>query len=244
MTVNEMYDQIRSAFEKLKGSEELMNEKVIIRADELPERQLMPEDYVPFKGKRAEYRLKAEFLGSAGEAYTEAPENFDGTLREALALKPTDRGMDARFLAALNAAMSHMGYCCGAWEDSLKAHEAYAEELYRYVTENYGKSRIVLVGYDGYIVKKFSESGMDFWTLDRDPDNISQKRFDQLVVNSARLNRESCFKWAKLMLVTSSALCNGTISQFIDKGPEILLYGITGAGASKFIDIPYFEVKR
>lgn len=204
----------------------------------------MPWNYVPFKDRRPEYRVEASFRGSIGEAYTETPADFEGTLQEVLDIPPSDKGIDARTLAAINAVMNHLGLCAGTFPATFDERRLYTDALYAYVTENYGRSNIVLVGYDGYIVKKFSGKEVDFWTMDRDPDNISQDRFKHVVVNSAKFNREACFAWGKLFIVTGSTLTNGTIVQYLDKGKDLLFYGITIGGAATLLDLPWFPVKR
>lgn len=244
MTIQEIYDKLINRFLAVPGVSGMLDEPVIIKGDEKPEPALMPWNYIPFKDRRPEYRVTAQFKESYGEAYTETPEDFEGTLAEVLSIAPSDSGIDARLVAAVNAVMNHFGRCAGTFPTTFDERRLYTDALYNYVSENYGKSNIILVGYDGYIVKKFVSEEVDFWTMDRDPDNISQDRFKHVIVNSALYNREACFAWGKLFIVTGSTLTNGTIVQYLDKGVDILFYGITIGGTARLLDLPWFEVKR
>ena len=137
--------------------------------------------------------------------------------------------------------MNYLSICPGIFPGDQAFHFEYASDLSRYVSETYGKEKIVLIGYDGYIVKRFVEDGFDFWTMDRNPDNITKDRFNHVIVNSAKRNRESGFKWGELFIVTGSTLCNGTIVQYLDSGKRLLFYGITCSGAAALLGLPWFK---
>ena len=235
MTISELYEMIKERFLAVPGVNELLDLPVKVTADTDPEKTLLPEGAVPSAAKRGEYRVCASLSGTTGEAYTETPWSFEGTLCEALQIPVTDKGINAISIACINAALSRLGLIEGTFSETIAAHESYADSLCRYVVENYGKKNIILVGYDGYIVKRFMDEGIDFWTMDRDPDNIAQDRFNHVIVNSAKYNRESCFAWGKLFIITGSTLCNGTVVQYLDKGKNLLFYGVTGRGASHLL---------
>lgn len=245
MTIQELQEQMISAFRELPGAADLLCERVTATGSEEPEHTLRPENDVPSLAARPEYCVTAELCGKKGEAYTETPESFTGTLEEALQIPPSEKGISAVTLAALNAAMDCLSLAPGSFSEEPAQLAAYADALCRDVTERVGKEgKIVLVGYDGYIVKRFMEEGLTFWTLDRDPDHIAQDRFDHVVVNGARRNRESAFLWGDLFLVTGSSLCNGTAVHYLNSGKELLFYGITCAGAAKLLSLPWFPVTQ
>lgn len=240
MTMIELYEQIVSSFLKVPGVKEFLNEPLSVVPDTMPEVTLLPPGEKPGQISKPEYRVTASFRGTKGEAYTECPEAFDGTLQDALDLPVSEHGIRAVSLAAINAVMSYLNLCPGTWSEESQAHMQYADALYKHVSDRYGKDHIVLIGYDGYIVKKFVEEGMDFWTLDRNPDNITKNRFEHVIVNSAKYNRESCYAWGKLFLLTGSSLCNGTAIQYLDHQIPVLFYGITCAGAATLLGFDWF----
>ena len=241
MTIIELYKELKEKFLDINGVSDLLGETVTVIADKTPEATLMPEGYQLSSVKRGEYRVNAQILGSKGEAYTELASDFSGTLDDALNIPVSDKGISAITISAINAVLAHLGLCQGTFSDESEAHTDYASRLCEYVKENYDGKNIILVGYDGYIVKNFMDEGIDFWTMDKDPDNITQDRFNHVIVNSGKYNRECCFAWGKLFIVTGSTLCNGTITQYLNKGKDILLYGITASGAAALLDLPIFR---
>ena len=244
MTVAELYQQILSAFYGLEGADALLQETVSVTAAAEPERTLRPE-YEPFSGiARPEYCVTATLSGAKGEAYTENPEDFSGTLQQALEIPPTEKGISAVTIAALNAAVNYLHLAPGTFPEGEEARLQYADALCRFVLEHHGRENIVLVGYDGYLVKRFMDEGLIFWTMDKDPDNITQDRFHHVVVNNAKKNRESSFVWGKFFIVTGSSLCNGTIRHYLESGKELLFYGITCAGAATLLKLPWFSPER
>ncbi len=244
-TIYKIYDKIIENFLRLPMiTPEVLNMPIYIPDERIPEVTLRPDGDKITSINRPEYRVIADFQGTKGEAYTECPCGFEGTLKEALDIRPTDNGISAATIASINAAMSHFGHFKGIFPDDPAVHQKYAKKLCIYVSRNFGRSNIVLVGYDGYIVKTFVESGIDFWTIDRNPENISRNLFQHIVVNSGKWNRESAFAWGKVFLITGSTLCNGTITQYlgrgIEQGRQILFYGITAAGPMKLLGLPWF----
>ena len=244
MTIEELYQQILSGFYELDGAKGLLNETVSVTKSEEPERTLRPASEPPSTVARPEYCVTASFCGAKGEAYTEEPEDFCGTLQQALEIAPTKKGISAVTIAALNAAMHYLGLVPGTFPEGEEAQKRYADELCKYVVEHFGTTNIILVGYDGYLVKRFVDEGLSFWTMDRDPDNITQDRFHHVVVNNAKRNRDSSFVWGKYFIVTGSTLCNGTIVHYLDCGKEVLFYGITCAGVAALLHLPWFSPDR
>lgn len=244
MTMFELYQKMLTRFLALPGAGSLLSEPVRITPDPEPEVLLLPEGSTSSFISRPEYRVTAVMKGVCGEAYTECPKGFEGTLKEVLDLPVSEEGIPAQTLAAINAAMSLLGLCPGSFADDPAVHAAYADNLCRFVTEQYGSSNLVLIGYDGYIVKRFSEEGLDFWTLDRNPSNITQDCFNHVIVNSGKYNREACFAWGKVLLITGSTFCNGTVLHFLNRNVPVLFYGITCAGISKLLDLPWFPVPK
>lgn len=241
MTIEELYQQILSAFYGLEGAKALLPEMVSVTASAEPEKTLRPEKDPPSTVARPEYCVTATICGVKGEAYTENPSDFSGTLQQALEIPPTEKGISAVTIAALNAAVNYLGLAPGTFSEGEDARFGYADALCCYVTEHFGKSNIILVGYDGYLVKRFVDEGLDFWTMDRNPDHISQNRFHHVIVNNAKRNRDSSFVWGKYFIVTGSTLCNGTILHYLDCGKEVLFYGITCAGVATLLHLPWFS---
>ena len=117
MTIEELYQQILSGFYALEGAKELLDETVSVTGAKEPEKTLRPENDPPSTVARPEYCVTATLRGVRGEAYTETPEDFRGTLEEALHIPPSEKGISAVTIAALNAAMSCLGLAPGVFPE-------------------------------------------------------------------------------------------------------------------------------
>jgi len=252
MNIYDLYNKIRSGFLNLPGVQELLDDEITVKADLHPERTLMPEGDVPSEAGRPEYRVFAEYKGVIGEAYAEAANInsvnsssavlYSGSLKKVLDIPASDNGISPVTIASINAVMCYLNLCPGSFPDDPQIREKYAQSLCEHVVSEHGKKNIILVGYDGYIVKKFMDEGLDFWTMDKDPDNITKDRFHHVIVNSGKYNREACFAWGKVFIITGSTLCNGTIVQYLDKGKDLLFYGITCSGTAALLGLPWHSV--
>ena len=106
------YSELRSRFMKLLTEEGILGEQVVINTKSLtPEEAIgitKRKDFPIITGK--DVMVQAECMGSLGQAFTDAPSAYRGTLEEIcsldLANDPYSRGL---FIAALNAVMKHLG---------------------------------------------------------------------------------------------------------------------------------------
>ena len=155
MTINELFDSIKTKFLALPGVEELLDEPVCCRADSKPERTLLPEGDIPSEASKPEYRVTALICNTRGEAYTETPADFEGSLKDVLSLPVSEKGIDARIIASINAVMAHLGLCPGTFSEDPEEHARYADTICSHLAGQYKDKTLILVGYDGYIVKKF-----------------------------------------------------------------------------------------
>ena len=106
------YSELRARFMKLLTEEGILDEQVVINTKSLtPEEAIgitKRKDFPIITGK--DVMVQAECLGALGQAFTDAPCAYRGTLEEIcsldLANDPYSRGL---FIAALNAVMKHLG---------------------------------------------------------------------------------------------------------------------------------------
>ena len=106
------YSELRLRFMKLLTEEGILGEQVVINTKSLtPEEAIgitKRKDFPIITGK--DVMVQAECMGSLGQAFTDAPSAYRGTLEEICSLDladdPYSRGL---FIAALNAVMKHSG---------------------------------------------------------------------------------------------------------------------------------------
>ena len=121
------YSELRLRFMKLLTEEGILGEQVVINTKSL---------------------TPAECMGSLGQAFTDAPSAYRGTLEEICSLDladdPYSRGL---FIAALNAVMKHSGRADCTVHCRNEGPESCAMDVVRYISEHYGRPAIALIGY-------------------------------------------------------------------------------------------------
>jgi hypothetical protein len=76
--------------------------------------------------------------------------------------------------------------------------------------------------------------------LDLSPKNVGQIRFGIKVEHGIENYEEVVHGWADVVLCTGSTICNGSITNFIDIGKDVVFFGITAAGAAQLMGWPRF----
>ena len=238
MTSKELYETLRRALEGVLAEEGMEAERVEINA-----RGLTPEeaightqrtDFPILTGK--EVMLMATFRGAMGQAFTDAPARFEGTLRAILSLDlegdPHARGL---FIASLNAVMKALGRADNTVHCSDGGPELCARHMVEWVSEHYGTPKIALVGFQPALIAALSQR-FPVKVLDLNPDNIGKVK-DGCPVLDGVAGRREAVDWADLVLCTVSTLCNGTIVDYLDLDKEVVFFGTTLAGAAPILGL-------
>ena len=87
------------------------------------------QDYPLIEGR--EVMIEAEFQGSFGQAFTDRPHDFTGSVDEILGLDMTVNDNRAVYIATFNAVMSHLGLVTGVRHCHDEEPEECAEEMAR-----------------------------------------------------------------------------------------------------------------
>ncbi len=191
-------------------------------------------DYPLVKGR--ERLLEAEILGSRGQAFTDTPGNFSGTLKDVPLLKLTDNRSRAIFIAALNALMRHLGLV----EKTIHCKDASpplcALDLVKHIQENFGSPRIAMIGFQPRMAQALAKT-FALRVMDLDPDNIGQTKFGVLIEGPEQTQQN--IAWSDLALVTGSTVTNGTVDGMLT-GKPALFFGVTIAGPAVLLGLNRF----
>jgi len=194
------------------------------------------DDFPLQKGK--EKLMQAIIDGSGGQAYTDMPGNFSGTLKEALTLPADNNYHRAVIIAALNAILHKTDkvtctiHCkdAGPGECSQKLREKIAED--------YVNPHIAVIGLQPAMVEQLAHR-FNIRVFDLDPENIGKDKYG-VTVESGDYDLEKIEEWCDLFLVTGSTVVNGTIDQFLDRKKPVLFYGTTVAGTAQLLGLNRF----
>lgn len=192
-----------------------------------------------FPLQRGEERLvEAQFQGARGQAFTDQPGHFAGTLEEIFNLSLGDNYTRAVFVAALNALLRHLGRATGTVHCRDEGPRRCAGELINYLRARFGVPRVGFVGLQPALVEACA-GHFPVRVLDLDPENIGRERAG-VMIEDGRGDTGAMRRWADVLLVTGSTLANGTITEWLDAPCPAIFYGTTIAGAAALLGLPRF----
>jgi len=227
----DFYEDIKERFFNLIKDKNLMSLKVqIVSAIPLTPQEVIgkPErnDFPLLKGK--EVMIQANFEGNLGQAFTDMPGNYSGSLREILAMSLDNNFKRAVFIATLNAVLRHLNYISKTVHCKDKEPGECATHLVDYIKERFGQPRIAFIGMQPAIVEALS-THFKIRVADLDPDNIGRKKCG-VIIEDVSLTKE-ILSWADIVLATGTTVVNNTLTPLLIEKP-IIFYGVTIAGVA------------
>jgi len=198
-------------------------------------------DFPLLKGK--EVIVEARLAGARGQAFTGAPCEFRGAVREVLKMDLSDARQRSVFGAVLNAVWRHGGLA----DRTVHCHDEEPEECARELAaevKRLGPGRVGLVGLQpaflDALVRAMGTDGVR--TVDLDPDNVGEIRYGVRVEDAGAT--EEVIDWADLVLVTGSSVVNGSFTRIggwlARRRRRFLVYGISAAAVCEIFGLPRF----
>lgn len=240
MTQESLYSLLHERFEQALDEAGIQNEPIGVVCRTLtPEEAIgktVRRDFPIISGK--DVMIEATFRGVRGQAFTDAPTTFSGTLRDVMQMdivhNPHERGI---FIAVLNAVMGALNRCTGTVHCRTEGPELCAQNMLGYLRAHAPHARrIALIGYQPALLNGLAESEYAVRVLDLNPANVGQVRYG-VTVEHGETAKDDAIAWADLILCTGSTLCNGTITDYIGIRPEVLFFGITLAGSADLLGL-------
>lgn len=239
MTTQELFDKITGRFLMLPQVKALLDDPVTVRAKALTPVEAIGiterKDYPILTGR--DVMIEAEYRGCRGQAFTDAPAQYAGTLREILALPfATDPYARGLLVAGINAVMAYLGLSDRTVHCRDSRPKQCGIDMAAWLKAHYRSPRILLVGYQPSILENLTENFSQVRILDLNPENIGQIRFGVTVEPGDEA--KNAVAWAELILCTGSTVCNGTLTDYLDIGKDVLFYGTTLAGVATLLNLP------
>ena len=234
-----VYDELQEKFRKLAEEKRLLNKEINIETHVLSPTEAIgkPErrDFPLLKGK--EFLMQATFLGVKGQAYTDAPSEFKGPLREVVDLKLDDPWKIALFIAALNAVMRHLNPDLATVHCKNQEPEECAREI-RLFMEKRSPASVGIIGLQPAILEAMvSLIGPDkVRCIDRDEETRGLTKYGVPSEWGDEKGLENLFQGSDLILATGSSIANGSLPEILACGRRhekpVFFYGTTIAGAA------------
>jgi len=197
-------------------------------------------NFVIKKGK--EKVIEASFDGARGQAFTDHPGDWQGTLEELLGLELNEIGKRAIFTAGLNAVLRRLGRAEGTIHCRNEEPTRCGEELTSLLNARFGGRKYGLIGLQPAILQSMSEG---FGTarirvLDLNEDNIGQQRAGVTIWDGEK-DLDRLIEWCDIGIATGSSVVNGSINdllaRFLAVGKPLLFFGNTVSGVAALLGL-------
>lgn len=193
------------------------------------------DDYPLLTGK--EVMMEARLRDGIGQAFTDQPGYFEGTLGDVLHMPLDTNFRRAVFVATLNAIMRSVQQVDATIHCKDKEPALCAQKLPGYIQEKYGRPKIAFIGLQPALIEVLNNAAFELRVTDLNPDNIGQIRCG-VRIEDAAFNAQNA-RWADIVLSTGSVLVNDTYHE-LNQGKPVIYYGVTVAGLAKLFDLPRF----
>ena len=240
MNKKELFDLIIEKFLAVPGMQELINERIEIKAKSLSPEEAIGiterKDYPILTG--TDVMIEADYKGFKGQAFTSAPADFSGTLADILKLDYMNDDQAAGLLVAtINAVLGSMGICDRMVHCRNQGPKLCGMEIGNYVKANYADQNILVVGYQPSIIENLSSRGLKVRALDLDPKNVGFERCG-ITIEHGVDDMDDAKQWADVILCTGSTVCNGTIVDYLNTGKQTYFFGTSLAGVAALLGLP------
>lgn len=230
---NTALEELQARARELWRERGLLGERVTVAARTLTPEEAIgdPEgdDFPIQKGR--ERMMEASVLGARGHAFSDRYGDFAGALAQIADMKLENNFRRAVFVSTLNASLRALGLCDRTVHCRDKGPGECAVELRAYLRQRFGDARVTQVGFQPKFVAALA-ADRPLRVLDLDPENIGRTLHGALIEGPER--RDDALAWADVLLVTGSALVNGSMDAFVT-GKQLLVFGVSGAGAATLL---------
>ncbi len=182
------------------------------------------KDFPLVKGR--EVMLEANLGSAIGQAFTDMPSEFTGTIQDICELPLNDNAERGVFVATLNAVLRFMNCIGKTIHCKDEEPEECARNLPDHIQSLVPEPRIAFIGMQPAMVEYLSTK-FPIRVTDNDPDNVGQKKYG-LTIESSDKTKE-VIDWSNIVLATGSTLVNNTFSSLLRDKP-VVFYGVTATG--------------
>lgn len=235
----DFYDELIIRFREIAEENNIVHERIKVTG-----RVLNPEEAIgnPSRGdfpilKGKEKLIEAEFRGEKGQAFTNMPGSFSGTIDEILNKKIETNFDRAVLISTVNAVCKYLGLAEKTIHCKDDEPEECSEKLVNHIKKEYGSPKIALIGFQPAMLQKLSEN-FQIRAADLDEENIGKVKFG-VKIEDGQTKTEDILNWAEIILATGSTAANATVTDYLLDKP-VIFYGTTIAGVASIMNLNRF----
>ena len=244
------YETLKEKFSKIVRENQFLGDEITIKARVLkpveaignPDRK----DFPLLKGKEA--LMEATFGECKGQAFTDAPSEFSGKLKEIIRFDIGEPRRKALFVAALNAVMRRLYPDLPTIHCKDNEPEECAGKMVEALKMLHPQS-LGIIGLQPAILDAFVNCiGADkVYCVDRDEENRGAIKSGVAIGWGDDPGMEELFKKSDIVLATGSTVVNGSLKEIINfakkQGKPLYFYGTTIAGTAKLMNLQHLCFK-
>ncbi len=218
----------------------LLDRGIEVSARDLtPEEALGDPDHDDYPAMTGRERIIEARLGtSRGQAFTDRPGNFSGTLSAVLHMPLENNYRRAVLVATANAVAGELGLAGRTVHCRSGDLVACAGKAADFLRKRFPECRrVFLVGLQPQLLDALAAQ-FEVRVTDLDPDGIGQRRSGVSVEPAAAA--PECLEWCDAVLAAGSTVANGTADALVESGKPIAFYGVTCAAAAALLDLERF----
>lgn len=244
MALKPVLEEVKENLQAIAASHHLGDAAVRVTIGTLSVKQAIGnpsrQDFPLLQGK--EVMIEAQFRGSYGQAFTDWPSYFNGSLNDVLSLSLNTNDNRALFIATLNAVAAHLNLVNRTRHCHDEEPEECALQIAQHILADSGKVKIGLIGLQPAILENLVLTfGIDnVRCTDLNLKNIGTTKY-RAEIWDGRTDTEKLIKWCNLVLATSSTIINNTFDEIREKaiaqGKRLIIFGVTGAGVSALVGL-------
>lgn len=244
MARKNVIQELNEQFREIVSEHRLGNETVKVTIGTLSPKEAIGspvrQDFPLLQGK--EVMIEAQVLGSCGQAFTDSPRSFSGSLNDITRLDMNTNHNRAIFIATLNAVTAHLNIAAGTRHCHDEEPEECGREIAKFIMKDSGKVKIGLIGLQPAILENLVDAfGADnVRCTDLNPDNIGSKKYGA-EIRDGKTDTGKLIEWSDIILVTASTINNNTFDEIYEKahrlGRRLIVFGVTGAGAAALLGL-------
>ena len=188
-------------------------------------------DYPLLKGR--EVLLQAEVRGVLGQAFTDEPSDYVGSLLSLYTRQLNANKDRALLVAAINATYRYLDLATNTKHCRDEGPELCGKKVAMTLASRlHPASKVVMIGFQPALSLYISMVFRNFRVTDKDPDNIVKMK-ERILIEPYTSNAE-VIAWSDAVIATGSTLVNNTIDEIIEwgKGKQLFFYGVTIAAAA------------
>lgn len=237
-------DIVKTKFAALVAENDLLDADVAVAVSVLTAEQAIGSptrhDFPIVEGR--EQLIEAVVGNAKGHAFTDAPREFSGLLRDVLALPLTSNDNRAVFVAALNATMKSLGLLEATLHCRDDDPERCARELAGQVHKQRGGGTVGLIGLNPAIAEALAEAfgPQNVRITDLNRKNIGRSKFG-VTIWDGKTRTEDLVRCCDVVVITGTTLVNGTFDAIWnwvrEHGKDYLIYGVTAAGVCALLGL-------